>query len=257
MTEQNAAPARASGECTTGGTTDRLATVRASAARRLSALPVRGDRPDAVERLAAALRRREESEQRREDMIQKWRHKSEGTPETHEKIDAVPEHRRQSPLLRMERLGKISPDERAAAEEIAGIIERIGRSGALRSVSLETRIDYAGSARDQLVESLARVRLEVAYRTWRQAIPEPKAMVLDMITTNQSFVQQARKHGLQWRTARRRLITALRLWPDMIAAARRDVDRQDVEALYARLGIGEVRGGRATAAQRPPNKKGT
>ena len=242
MTERSAAQPRASDEHAAGGTMDRLAAIRASAARRLSALPVRGDRPDATERLAAALRRREDSERRREDTVQRWRHKSDGTPETHEKINAVPEHRRQSPLLRMERLGKISADERAAAEEIAGIIERIGRSGALRSISLETRIDYAGSARDQLVESLARVRLEVAYRAWRRAIPEPKAMVLDMITTNQSFVQQARKHGLQWRTARRRLITALRLWPEMIAGARRDVDRQDVEALYARLGTGELRG---------------
>jgi|GEM_PF-1558268 len=241
MTERNAALARVSGQCASGKATERLDAVRASAARRLAALPTRSDRPDATERLTAALRRREESEQRREEMIARWQHKNDGTPETHEKINALPDRRRQSPLLRMERLGKISADERAAAEEIAGVIERIGRSGAIRSVSLETRVDYAGSARDQLVESLARVRLEVAYGAWREAIPEPRAMVLDMITTNQSFVDQARKHGLQWRTARRRLITALRLWPEMIGKARRDVEREDVEALYARLGTGELR----------------
>ena len=221
----------------------RLAMVRASAAKRLAILPSRGQRGSAEERLAAALARREESEARHEAMIARWRHKNDGTPETHEKANALPERRRQSPLHRMERLGKISTDERVAAEEIAGVVERIGRSGAIRSVSLEARIDYANSARDQLVESLGRVRMEVAYRAWRQAIPGPKAMVLDMILTNQSFVRLARKHGMQWRTARKRLITALRLWSEMAAAARRDVDREDVEAAYARLGAGELLGG--------------
>jgi hypothetical protein len=47
---------------------------------------------------------------------------------------------------------------------------------------------------------------------------------------------------MQWRTARKRLITALRMWPEMAAAARRDVDREDVEAVYARLGAGELLG---------------
>jgi hypothetical protein len=152
-------------------------------------------------------------------MAARWRHKNEGTPETHAKIDSTPERRRQSPLHRMERLGKITADERAAAEEIAGVIERIGRSGSIRSASLETRVDYANSARDTLVETLRCVRVEVAYRAWRQAIPGPKAMVLDMILTNQSFVRLAQQHGLHWRTARKRLITALRMWPEMAAAA--------------------------------------
>ena len=223
---------------------DRLAMIRASASRRLAALPQRAERPDAADRLAAALARREEAEERHQSMVARWRHKNEGTPETHEKANALPERRRQSPLHRMERLGKISADERAAAEQIAGVIERIGRSGAIRSVSLETRVDHANSARDQLVESIGRVRVEVAYRAWRQAIPEPKAMVLDMIMTNQSFVRLARNHGMQWRTARKRLITALRMWPVMTAAARRDVEREDVEAVYARLGAGELLGSR-------------
>jgi hypothetical protein len=223
-----------------GVTEDRLAMLRASAARRLAALPQRDGLPDAADRLAAALQRREEAERRHEAMIARWRHKNEGTPETHEKANALPERRRQSPLHRMERLGKISADERAAAEEIAGVAERIRRAGSIRSASLETRIDFANSGRDQLVESLGRIRLEVAYRAWREAIPQPRTMVLDMIMTNQSFVQLARAHGMQWRTARKRLITALRMWPEMAAAARRDVDREGVEAVYARLGAGEL-----------------
>ena len=223
-----------------GAAGDRLAMLRASAMRRLAALPQRDERPNAADRLAAALQRREEAERRHEAMISRWRHKNEGTPETHEKANALPERRRQSPLHRMERLGKISADERAAAEEIAGVAERIRRAGSIRSASLETRIDFANSGRDQLVESLGRIRLEVAYRAWREAIPQPRAMVLDMIMTNQSFVQLARAHGMQWRTARKRLITALRMWPEMAATARRDVDREDVEAVYARLGAGEL-----------------
>ena len=51
-------------------------------------------------------------------------------------------------------MGKISADERAAAEEIAGVVERIRRAGSIRSASLETRVDFANSGRDQLVESL-------------------------------------------------------------------------------------------------------
>lgn len=221
-------------------TGDQLAMLRASAARRLAALPQRDGLPDAAERLAAALRRREESEQRHEAMIARWRHKNEGTPETHEKANALPERRRQSPLHRMERLGKISADERAAAEEIAGVVERLRRAGSIRSVSLETRVDFANSGRDLLVESLGRIRLEVAYSAWREAIPQPRAMVLDMILTNQSFVHLAHAHGMQWRTARKRLIAALRMWPEMARAARQDVDREDVEAVYARLGAGEL-----------------
>jgi hypothetical protein len=224
------------------GAEDRLAMIRASAARRLAALPQRDKRPDAADRLAAALHRREESERRHEAMVARWRHKNEGTPETHEKATALPERRRQSPLHRMERLGKISADERAAAEEIAGVAERIRRAGSIRSVSLETRVDFANSGRDQLVESLKRIRLEVAYRAWCEAIPRPRAMVLDMVLSDQSFVQLARAHGMQWRTARKRLITALRMWPEMAAAVRRDVDREDVEAVYARLGAGELLG---------------
>ncbi len=216
--------------------TDRLTAVRESAARRLATLPRRSEKPDANERLSLALQRREEADARREAMIERWRHKAEGTPETHEKIAAVPDRQRQSPLHRMERLGKISAEERAAAEQIAGVIERIGRAAAIRSVSLETRVDHAGSGRDHLVESLARVRLEVAYRAWRDAIPEPKAMVLDMVTSNRSFVEQAHKYGLQWRTARKRLMTALRLWPGMMAAARREVGRDDVDEIYRRIG---------------------
>lgn len=223
-----------------GSASDRLAMIRASAERRLAALPKVGKRPDAGDRLAAALHRREEADRRHEAMVARWRHKNEGTPETHEKANALPERRRQSPLHRMERLGKISADERAAAEEIADVAERIRRAGSIRSVSLETRVDFANSGRDQLVESLKRVRLEIAYRAWCEAIPRPTAMVLDMVLSDRSFVQLARAHGMQWRTARKRLITALRMWPEMAAAARRDVDREDIEAVYARLGAGEL-----------------
>src|SRR4051812_41998021 len=119
--------------------------IRASAARRLAALPQRDKRPDAADRLAAALHRREESERRHEAMIARWRHKNEGTPETHEKANALPERRRQSPLHRMERLGKISADERAAAGENAGGGERLPRAGTIRAGSLENRGGLAQS----------------------------------------------------------------------------------------------------------------
>ncbi|WP_422057339.1 hypothetical protein [Sphingomonas sp.] len=169
----------------------------------------------------------------------KWSHKQ-GAPETLERIDRVPEHRRQSPLSRMAKLGKIDAEDLAAAEEIASVVEMIERSVSVRSGSLEARVDCSGSARDQLVESLGRIRLEVAYRAWRNSIPNPKRLIIDMVLTNTPYVRLAKEHGLHWRTARKRLISALRMWPSFKLLARHTVKRDDVEDAYARLGEGTL-----------------
>lgn len=145
---------------------------------------------------------------------------------------------RQSPLLRMHKLGKISNDELRAAIEIGQVVEMIELAVSIRSASLEARVDCSSSSRDALVEGLKMVRLEVAYRAWREAIPTPRRMIIDMVaSSNESYVELARRHKLHWRTARKRLISALRLWPTFKKLAEDSVDRSDLAAVYARLGV--------------------
>ena len=170
----------------------------------------------------------------RERLTKRWSHKNEGTPETHERASKV----RQSPIHRMHALGKITNDQLLAAQEIAGVVEMIERGVSVKSASLEARVDCSNSARDGLIESLGRIRLEVTYRAWRQAIPMPRRMIIDILTSTASYVRIAAKHGLAWRTARRRLVTALDMWLDYRELVRDTIDERDVAARYARLGEG-------------------
>jgi hypothetical protein len=163
-----------------------------------------------------------------------------GTPETYAQIETVPSHRRQEPLSRMAKLGTISPDELAAAHEISSIVEMIERTVGMGSASLEARVDYQSSARDALIESLGRIRAEVAYRAWRESIPVPRRMILDMLLTNVPYVRLASNYGLHWRTARKRLISALRMWPSFKIAARHECGKSEVLDLYLKLGEGTL-----------------
>lgn len=168
----------------------------------------------------------------RAELLARWAHKNEGTPETHGNAAKL----RQSPLSRMVKLGKVSIDDFASAVEIAEIVEMIESSAGWKLFGYQDRVDNAGSGRDALVEGLKRVRLEVAYTAWRKVIPTPKRMIIDMICTDHvTYVALARRHGLHWRTARKRLIKALRLWPDMRDLAFKLVDREDLDAAHARL----------------------
>lgn len=217
------------------------AAVRASARARLEQLGKAGPEADLarLERKWARAMAEAETERQREATRARWSHKQ-ATPETMEAIEAIPSRRRQWPIQRMFELGKISPEEKLAAEEIAGIVEMIERAASVGCASLEARVDFSGSARDQLVESLGRVRLEVAYRAWRSQIPNPRRMIIDMILTNTPYVRLAAKYGMHWRTARKRLVSALRLWGEVRMVTRAQIGREEVEAAYARLGEGEL-----------------
>lgn len=209
-----------------------------------------------VEQVAAVMERRHlaalraaEAEMARTEAQARWSHKWEGTPETHEKFSAAPDRISRfghSAIHRMHALGKISAEELAAAEEIAMVVEMIERDVSMGTGSFAilsemlVRVDCSGSARDQLVESLGRIRLELAYRAWRQCVPNPKRMIIDMVTSNVPYVRLAASYGMHWRTARKRLISALRMWPQFKDNARHFVDRDDVHAAYERLGEGTL-----------------
>lgn len=200
--------------------------------------PVTDELLASLERRYAASIRKAQRDAARADLLAKWRYKNEGTAETHEAIDRVPSRRRQSPLDRMFKLGKLSADELAAANEIAAVVEMIERAVTVRCASLETRVDCSGSGTDVLAESLGRVRLEIAYRVWRDRIPAPRRMIIDMLTSNQPYVALARRYRTNWRTARKRLLTALRIWPEVRLVSRYMVKAEDLNAAYARLGDG-------------------
>jgi hypothetical protein len=165
----------------------------------------------------------------------RWSHKQ-GTPETHERVESVPPRRRQSPLVRMYQLGKIDADDLAAAQEISHVIEMIERDVSVRGMTLDDRVDCNGAGHNVLVEGLRRIRAEVAYHEWRKIIPTPKRMIIDMIVSDVSYVRQAKRYGMRWETARKRLISALRIWHECHAKATKLIDRDDVEAVYQRLG---------------------
>lgn len=195
-----------------------------------------GKPASAAWRVAIADAMREVAKQ---ELLDRYGHKR-GTPETLAKHDAIPERQREGSLARMAMLGTINADELAAACEIIDIARMIERGVSMRGTSLEARVDNSGSGRDQLVEGLNRIRSEVAYTAWRQHIPMPRAMILDMIVRDKPYVAAARAYGVNYRTARKRLITALRMWFDLKEAAVRDVTDDAVLAVYARLGEGSL-----------------
>lgn len=173
----------------------------------------------------------------RELLMDQYGHKR-GTPETYAKIDAIPANRRQSPIDRMYESGQITIEQQAAATEIAVVAEAIERMAGVRGASLEARVDNEGASRDVLLETLSRIRLEATYTAWRNQLPMPRRMYLDMILTNRSLVATARVYGAPWRPTRARLLRALDRWHDLKEITWRTVDEGDVQRIYAKLGEG-------------------
>lgn len=145
-----------------------------------------------------------------------------------------------SSMARLHDNGQITGDQWAASQEIALVAEMIERSVSVRGASLEARVDSSGSGRDVLVERLHLVRMEQAYTQWRQHLPMPRRMVIDMVLGDRELFATARVHGVGWPRARRLLLGALNSWIDIRAKVWRDVDERDVLARYARLGVGEL-----------------
>lgn len=149
-------------------------------------------------------------------------------------------NRQQSALALMHERGAITPAQYEAAGQIARIAESIERAVALRGARLEARVDCAGSARDMLTERLSHVRLEMTYNRWRDRLPMPRRMVIDMVIGDRDLVGTARVHNVPWREARRRLIAALDLWLDLRDAVWREIDADDTGRAYRRLGEGRL-----------------
>ena len=154
---------------------------------------------------------------------------------------ATKRNRQQSALASMHERGAISQAQYDAAGQIARVAESIERAVSLRGSRLEPRVDCGGSARDMLTERLSQVRLEMTYNRWRDRLPMPRRMVIDMVIGDRDLVGTARVHNVPWRQARGRLIAALDLWLELRDAVWREIDGDDAARAYRRLGEGRLR----------------
>lgn len=150
----------------------------------------------------------------------------------------VRRNRQQSSLVLLWEREQIDDQQLLAAAEIARCVEMIERSVAVRGASLEARVDNAGAGRDVLVERLTLVRIERTYALWRERLPTPKRMVIDMLTGTTGLKAVARRYGRSLPVARNLMIDALNRWLDLRDRVWRSIDREDVEWAQKRVGGG-------------------
>lgn len=144
-------------------------------------------------------------------------------------------HRKtRSALQAMNSRGRLTDEEYYSALQIARVAERIERDTGTQCAFLEARVDCSGSGNDKVVESLYDVRLERAYTEWRQALPVPRRMIVDMITRDYRLQAIAGRYRMGWPRAQRLLRNALQDWPDCFARAMRQIDQDDVDLAHWR-----------------------
>lgn len=134
--------------------------------------------------------------------------------------------------------GTITKEQYEAAMQIQMVSERIGRSVSVRGASLEARVDNSGGNSSMfLAERLIDVQLEMAFTRWRQRLPVPRSMILDMVLMSGPLFRKARSYGIGWPKARKRLKNALDNWITERDRVAKEVDDQDLTAAYHRLGL--------------------
>lgn len=144
-----------------------------------------------------------------------------------------------SPIELLHRRGTITEDQFKAAIEIEMAHRITTGDVAIRSASLEARVDNSGAARDVLFERLAMVRIERMYSRWRVFIPVPRQMILDMVLGRGGIAKIAMSYGVGYRRAKKLLETALDSWIAIREDVVKTVDERDLEAAHYRLGEGK------------------
>lgn len=165
-------------------------------------------------------------------IAEKWSYKNQGTPPTHEHAERT----KQGALARLYQGETINIDQLQWGDEIATIAESIASDVTVRTASLETRIDQERWHHSQLVESIGRVRREQAYNRWRDMLPIPKRLVLDMIIGDAiGYTVAARRYKVHNRKAKKLLIAALDRWPECLAWAGKLITPEDVLRKHAEI----------------------
>lgn len=167
----------------------------------------------------------------RAEIVERHGHKNDGTPETHEHA-----RRQEGALARLYRSGAIDSEQLHSATEIAAVADRIALAVTVKTASLETRVDIGARRHDSIHdEKLGQVRREMAYTRWRALLQDP-APVLDMIVGDPvGFTIVAARYGMGNKRAKRLLIEALDLWPEILGDMFRAVDQRDLDWAHARL----------------------
>ena len=146
----------------------------------------------------------------RVQMRERWSHKREGTPETHE--HAAIEASRPGALARLVATGALDAHQLAAAEEIALAYQRTVADVTVRTAKWDARC--SGGRRGELgaIEGVAAARLDLAYSAWRHDAGVHAAMLLAIIVDDIGLTATARASRMSVRRARTVLTTALDRW---------------------------------------------
>lgn len=139
---------------------------------------------------------------------ERWSHKQ-GTPETHEHADRA--RSRPGSLARLFATGTIDKDQLAAADEIASAFAAVTAAVAVKTASLEARIDGGAHGRAE-TEALGRVYADFAYTWWRDAVGGCGEALLDLVVHDVGLTIVARRYGISMPRARRMLTDGLDLW---------------------------------------------
>ncbi|MCW3837831.1 hypothetical protein ACFQ1E_17435 [Sphingomonas canadensis] len=208
--------------------------LRRCAAPRLAG--IEAARAEAEARNRAQVRAARQARVERRAIEAEWRAagglRCEATPETLYRARRT----RQGALARLAISGAITADQLAAAEAIRAVAERIGRDAAMRTASLETRVD-GGRRGGAFFERLRDVREERAYRAWSAALGRWRPLVLAMIVEDLGIKRAARRYRAGELQAKRALGRALDDWPETLDGVRRSVDEVDVRLAHIRAGV--------------------
>jgi hypothetical protein len=140
---------------------------------------------------------------------ERWSHKANGTPETHE--HALVEAKREGVLVRLVATGAIDAHQLAAAEGIAEAYASITAEVTVRTARWGQR-SPGGGPNAASVAPIAAVLRERAYQAWRVEVGVHAPMLLAIIVDDVALTVAARRWRMSNRRARTILISALDSW---------------------------------------------
>ena len=149
-----------------------------------------------------------------------------GTPQTLAKFS-------EGSMQRLLLSGDITAEQKAYAESIADVAERIARGVTLRTCSFEARVDAKRNGEDAFYEQLGAVRREMAYTEWRRVLIKVISPLHELIVEDQLLTIVARRYRMDNRRLKRLLVEALELWPRILGQVRKEVTAADLVAAHA------------------------
>lgn len=144
-------------------------------------------------------------------------------------------NKRQSSIARMHAKGSITAEQYQAALDIARVAEMIGGDVGFRGASIEERVSGSGRADLATDRNLRIIRLERLYTEWRERLPMPRRLYIDLVLSDQGAAELARSYRHDWPTARKRLIRSLDVWVGLKDRIWNTIDDAAVAAAEQRI----------------------